>query len=109
MDVKSPREFFEEALPKRFSPAKAAGVDVIVQLSITGPEGGDWIVAIKDQKIEIKEGIQPSPTLSLKMREKDYLDLINHKLSAENAFMTGKLQFKGNIILAMKLREMGFL
>jgi putative sterol carrier protein len=37
------------------------------------------------------------------------LDLMNHKLSAEKAFMTGKLQFKGNIVLAMKLREMGFL
>jgi putative sterol carrier protein len=109
MDIRSPREFFDEVLPKRFNPAKAAGVDVIVQLSITGPEGGDWIVAIKDQKIEIKEGIHPSPTLSLKMREKDYLDMINHKLSAENAFMTGKLQFKGNIILAMKLRDLGFL
>jgi putative sterol carrier protein len=109
MDVKSPREFFEEVLPKRFNPAKAAGVDVIVQLSITGPEGGNWIVTTKDQKLEIKEGIHPSPTLSLKMTEKDYLDLINHKLSAEKAFMTGKLQFKGNIVLAMKLRDMGFL
>ena len=109
MEIKTPREFFEEALPKRFNPAKATGVDVIVQLSVTGPEGGDWIVTIKDQKLEIKEGIHPSPTLSLKMREKDYLDMINHKLSAENAFMTGKFQFKGNIILAMKLRDLGFL
>jgi putative sterol carrier protein len=30
-------------------------------------------------------------------------------MSGEKAFMTGKLQFKGNIALALKLREVGFL
>lgn len=43
------------------------------------------------------------------MDEKDYLDLVNHRISAEKAFFTGKVQFKGNIALALKLREAGFL
>jgi putative sterol carrier protein len=109
MEAATPEEFFENILPNRFNPSKAAGVDVIVQISISGVHGGEWIVVIKDQKLDIKEGMHPSPTLSLKMAEKDYLDLVNHRISAEKAFFTGKVQFKGNIALALKLREAGFL
>jgi putative sterol carrier protein len=109
MEAVTPKDFFEITLPKRFNPTKAAGVDVIVQVYITGANGGNWIVTIKDQKLGVKEGTHPSPSLSLKMAEKDYLDLVNHKLSAEKAFFTGKVHFKGDIGLALKLREAGFL
>ena len=108
-ETKTPKEFFEKVLPKRFKPDKAEGIDVTVQINITGPNGGDWAVTIKNQKLEVKEGTHPSPTLLLKMAEKDYMDLINGKISGEKAFITGKLQFKGNIGLALKLKETGFL
>jgi putative sterol carrier protein len=109
MEAVTPKEFFEKILPERFNPEKAVDVDVTVQVSITGPNGGDWVVTIKDQKLEVKEGVHPSPTLALKMAEKDYMDLVNDKISAEKAFFTGKVHFKGNITLALKLREAGFL
>ena len=109
MEAKTPKEFFEKVLPNRFNPSKAAGVDVTVQINITGPNGGDWIAIIKDQKIEAREGTHPSPTITIKMAETDYMNLVNGKMSGEKAFMTGKLQFKGSIGLALKLREAGFL
>lgn len=109
MEAKTPKEFFEEVLPNRFKPDKAAGIDVTVRVKITGLGGGDWVVTIKNQKLEVKEGTHPSPTLTLEMAEADYLDLVNGKLSGEKAFLTGKLRFKGNIALALKLRETGFL
>lgn len=108
-EAKTPKEFFEKVLPKRFKPDKALGIDVTVQINITGPNGGDWIVTIKNQKLEAKEGTHPSPTLELKMAETDYMDLINGKMSGEKAFITGKLRFKGNIGLALRLKETGFL
>jgi len=96
-------------LPSRFKPEKAARIDVTVQISITGPNGGDWIVIIRNQKLEVKEGKHPSPTLELKTTEADYMDLINGKMSGEKAFITGKLKFKGSIGTALRLRETGFL
>ena len=108
-ETKTPKEFFEKGLPKRFKPDKAGGIDVTVQINITGPNGGNWVVTIKNQKLEVNEGTHPSPTLLLKMAEKDYINLINGKISGEKAFITGKLQFKGNIGLALKLKETGFL
>jgi len=109
MEAKTPKEFFEKVLPSRFKPDKAAGIDVTVQINIIGPNGGDWVVTIKNQKLEVKEGTHTSPTLELKMAKTDYMDLVNGKMSGEKAFLTGKLRFKGNIALALKLREAGFL
>jgi len=109
MDVNTPQEFFERVLPKRFKRDKAAGIDVIVQVEVTGANGGNWVVTIKNQEIEIKEGLHPSTNLSLKMKEKDYMDLVNGKISAEKAFFSGKVHFKGDISLALKLKEAGFL
>ena len=108
-EAKTPKEFFEEVLPNRFKPEKAAGIDIKVQIKITGPEGGNWVVTIKNQKLDIKKGICPTPTLELKMAEEDYMDLINGKMSGEKAFIKGKVHFKGNIGLALRLRETGFL
>ncbi len=107
--AKTPEEFFEKILPSRFKPEKAGNTDVTVQINITGPNGGAWLVTIQNQKLEVKEGTHSSPTLSLEMAETDYMDLINGEMSGEKAFLTGKLKFKGNIALALKLREMGFL
>ena len=109
METNTPKDFFEKALHARFKPEKAAGIDVVAQINVTGPEGGNWTVAVKDQKVQVTEGTHPSPSLTLKMNENDFMDLVNGKLSAEKAFFTGKVQFKGNLSVALKLRDAGFL
>jgi putative sterol carrier protein len=107
--AQSPQEFFEKILPNRFKPEKAAGINVTAQLNISGPEGGSWTITIKDQKLQVKEGIDPAAELTLKMSLTDFLDMVNGKLSAEKAFFSGKVQFRGNIATALKLRDAGFL
>lgn len=109
METKNPRDFFENILPLRFKTEKAAGIDVVAQVNISGPNGGNWTIIIRDQKISVSEGTSPSPNLSLIMTETDFMDMVNRKLSAEKAFFTGKIHFKGNIALALKLRDAGFL
>jgi putative sterol carrier protein len=109
METLVPQEFFDKVLPERFNGEKAAQINVIVQVNVNGPHGGEWNVTIKDKKFETKPGVHPSPNLTVKMSEKDFLDLINKKVSAEKAFFTGKVHFKGDIALALKLRDAGFL
>ena len=109
METNAPREFFEKALPARFKPEKTVGINVITQLNVTGPEGGNWTVIVKDQKLQVTEGTHATPTLTLKMNENDFMELVNGKLSAEKAFFTGKVHFKGDIGVALKLRDAGFL
>lgn len=109
MDVKTPREFFEKALPEKFDSNKAAGIDATVQLTITGENGGDWYIVIKDQKLEIKGGVYDNPAIKVMMKDTDYVDMINGKMTGDKAYMTGKLRFKGNIAIGMKLKGLGIL
>ena len=109
MEAETPREFLEKMLPARFKPEKTLGIDVVAQLSLTGTNGGDWVVTIKDQKLKFTEGTTPSPTLTLEIAENDFMNIVNDKLSAEKAFFTGKIRFEGNLSLALKLKDAGFL
>jgi len=109
MEAESPREFLEKMLPARFKPDRALGIDVVAQLNLTGANGGNWVVTIKDQKLKVTEGTSTCPTLTLKMEEKDFLNIVNRKTSTEKVFFSGKISFKGNLSLALKLKDAGFL
>jgi putative sterol carrier protein len=110
MEVKTPEDFFEKQLPVRFKPDKAAGIDAVIQLSLSGGQKEqDWVVVIKNQKLQITEGTNSSASLSLRISESNFLDIINGKLSAEKAFFTGIIRFQGNISVALKLRDAGIL
>ncbi len=108
MEVKTPEEFFEKQLPARFKPENASGVDSVIQISLSGGQKEqDWVVSIKNQKLQVSKGTNTSASLSLRVTESDFLDMINGKLSAEKAFFTGRVRFNGNINLALKLRDAG--
>jgi putative sterol carrier protein len=109
LQVKTPREFFDKVLPAKFDPTKVTGFEAVVQMNIMGPDGGDWIVTVKDQKLNVSEGIDLSPTITVKMSDIDYVDLINGKLSGVKAFMSGKLEFKGSIATGLRLMDMGIM
>jgi putative sterol carrier protein len=109
MEVKTPEEFFEKVLPTKFKPDKAKDFEAVAQANIAGTNGGHWIITIKNQKIDTKEGVAPSPAITLKMTDTDFVDLVNGRLNAVNAFMTGKLEFNGSIATGLKLLDMGFM
>jgi putative sterol carrier protein len=106
MVITSPKEFFQDLLPRKFDPAKAAGVDAVIQMNITGP---NWTIEVRDQRIDIKEGIHPSPAITVKVADTDFVDLVNGKLNAVGAFMAGKIEFKGSISLGLKLVDLGII
>jgi putative sterol carrier protein len=109
MEVKTPKEFFEKVLPTKFNPDKAKDFEAVAQVDISGTNGGHWIISIKNEKMETKEGVAPSPAITLKMTDTDFVDLVNGRLNAVNAFMTGKLEFKGSIATGLKLLDTGFM
>ncbi|MCL1969929.1 MAG: SCP2 sterol-binding domain-containing protein [Candidatus Bathyarchaeota archaeon] len=109
MDIKTAQEFFTNTLPARFKQEKSKDIEVIVQVNLTGSNPSDWVVVIRDQKIQATQRISTEPTLTLKISESDFLDLVNDRLSVEKAFFSGKVNFKGDITVALKLKEAGFL
>lgn len=109
MNIKTPKEFFEKVLPGKFNPAKAGSLDAVIQMNVAGNNGGDWTIIVKNQKMEIKEGNHASPSISVKMTDDDFVDLVNGKLNAISAFISGKIQFKGSMSLGLKLVDIGIM
>lgn len=105
----TPKKFLEEILPKKFKPEKAAGFDVVAQLNLSGPNGGNWIIIIKNQTLKVAEGTNPKPELTLTLADADFMDLVNGKSSTMKAFLNGKINFSGSFGLALRLRDAGIL
>jgi putative sterol carrier protein len=109
MEVTTPKEFLDKVLPEKFDPEKAADLEAVVQFKISGDNGGEWVLTIKDKKLEVTDGTVDKPNMTLIMKDKDYVSLVNGKLSGQKAFMTGKLKFKGDMNLGMKLQQLGLI
>jgi putative sterol carrier protein len=109
MEVSTPKEFIETVMAQKFDGEKAAGLTAVIQFKIAGDNGGEWFVTIKDQKLVVSSGTNPTPNITLSMKDADYVALVNGKLSGQKAFMTGKLKFKGDMALGMKLQKLGLI
>ena len=96
---------FVSHMPTAFIPEKAAGVDAGIQLKLTGAQGGDWYVTIKDSKCEAGQGSLPSPNLTLTAEADDFIKIFTGQLDGMQAFMQGKLKLAGDMSVAMKLQR----
>ena len=110
MAVSSPKEFMDTVLPEKLSdPEKLKGLDFDLQFNITSDNGGEWVLSIHDQKAEVREGTVEKPKITLKMKDTDYVKLVNGELSGQKAFMSGKLKFKGDMNTGIKLQKLGII
>ncbi|HMK95562.1 MAG TPA: SCP2 sterol-binding domain-containing protein [Candidatus Limnocylindrales bacterium] len=109
VEAKTPKQFLEEILPSKFKPDKAANIDAIAGLDLTGPNGGTWVITIRNRTLNVTKGTHPSPSLTLTIADNDFMDLVNGKLSTVKAFFNGKIRLSGNFSLALKLKDAGLL
>ncbi len=85
-------------MPEAFDAAAAAGKNVVFQFSISGPGGGDWVVAVKDGACKVEAGKTEKPTTTIKMADADFLQLIAGTLDGMQAYSSGKLKVEGDIM-----------
>ena len=88
---------------KAFKPEVAEGVEAVIQYHLTGDEGGDWIINIKDGKCTVDDGTAANPTMTLTADAQDFKDVLTGKADGMQYFMQGKLKLAGDLNLAMKL------
>jgi len=88
---------------KAFKPEVAEGVEAVIQYHLTGEEGGDWIIDIRDGKCKVSEGTAEDPKMTLTAEASDLRDVLLGKANGMNYFMQGKLKLAGDLNLAMKL------
>ena len=104
MAVTSAKEVFDK-VPEVFNASAAKGLDAVFQFDITGEGGGQWNVTVKNDACEVQEGAHASPTVTLTMSDETWLAMVNGELNGMQAFMAGKLQLTGDMMLAQRIPE----
>ena len=95
-----------DSMPGAFVAAAAAGVDVVFQYNITGEGGGDWCCVVAGGSCRVEAGAHPKPTCTLEMGAADFLDMMNGKLAAMQAYTSGKLKISGDIMKSQLIEKL---
>ena len=108
MAIEQPKDWFEKELPEKVKedPSKVEGFNGVLTFKITGDNGGEWSLDIREKVLNVSEGAHEKPDILVTMKAPDFVNFINGKLNGQMAFMTGKLKVKGNMQLAMKLQNL---
>lgn len=99
------REVFND-MPAAFSPDAAANLDAVIQYDISGENGGNWTITIKDGACQIQEGTHDAPTVTLSMSDETWLQIVNKETNGMQAFMSGQLKVSGDIMLAQRIEQL---
>ncbi len=76
----------------------------ICQFDITGADGGQWYLDLS-RPDSVVPGTSAAAACTLVMRDEDFVAYVSGQLSAQRAFVTGKLKIKGDMGMASALRE----
>ena len=89
--MNSVKEFFNK-LPEKVSPEAIEGMETVFHFNFSGEEDGAHTVIIKDQQLEIEEGLQGEPECIISGKSENFLQVLNGKLNPMMALMTGKMK-----------------
>ncbi len=105
--VTSVKDVFEHHMPRRLQskPDVVAKINSIYQFNISGPGGGAWSVDCTQPGGKIEAGASSNAKCTVAATDQDFLAIVNGKLNAQMAFMSGKLRIQGDMGLAMKLQQ----
>ena len=107
MAVDSAKQVFDEYLPQRLKDKAdlAEKINSTYKFDLTGDGGGKWVVDLTEGSGKITEG-DTDAACTITMTAPDFVDMMNGKLNAQMAFMSGKLKVAGDMGLAMKLQSL---
>jgi putative sterol carrier protein len=110
MKIEKPADWFDKVLPATVAehPEKTGGFKGTIAFYIAGDDGGEWSVQVDDGKVTVSREIPPDAGFTVKMKDANFVKMMNGELSGPTAFMTGRLKFKGEVSQAMKLRGLLF-
>jgi putative sterol carrier protein len=94
---------FMSRMSGAFQAEKAVGLDVTIQLKLTGTQASVYFIVIKDGKCIITQGTAPVAKLTVTADSDDFIKIFTGQLDGTQAYMQGKLRLAGDMNLALKL------
>ncbi len=102
---KTVREFFA-SLPSKLDPEAAEGLDAVYQFDLSGADGGQYQLLIREGACHVTEGTHPDPQVTLFMSGEDCLRVLNGQVSGPAVAMSGRLRITGDMGLALQLASL---
>lgn len=107
MDI---RGVFEQQIPAQLArhPDLPEQVDAVLQVEIDGDGGGVWVIDLTraNGPPRVVSGPHPAPKVRVRIEESDFVDLMCGRQRWTDAFVQGKIDFRGDLVTALKLRKL---
>lgn len=82
------------------------GVNAAYQFNLTGDDSGAFYIEAEDGKAVLNEAVHDAPDVTITIATNDLASLLEGKLDAASAFMSGRLKVKGDLSLAIKFQRL---
>ncbi|HJT19350.1 MAG TPA: SCP2 sterol-binding domain-containing protein [Nitrospira sp.] len=105
MKAATVKEFFRQ-LPQQLDAEAAEDVDAVYQFDLSGPQGGQYVLTIREGTCQVREGTHDDPDVTLSMAGEDCVKVLTGQLSGQAAAFSGKLKVGGDLGLALQLRAL---
>lgn len=104
-----PAEFFDKVLPARIDTSAAAGLELVVQIVLSGEGGGIWVLTVHDGEVEVGTRAEPAGDAAATVRAsaEDFTRIVNGELSGADAFVSQQLAVDGDLDAAAGLMVLG--
>jgi putative sterol carrier protein len=97
----SAKEFFSK-LPGALNPDAASGMNCVLQFNTGSPV----YLTVANGACSVTDGSASNADVTITMEEGDLIQLMKGELNGMTAFMTGKLQVDGDLMLAQRLQNL---
>lgn len=89
-------------MPAAFNGEEAGDLSATVQYMVSAPK----YCVIDNGTLTVHDGVSDNADVTLTLDDDDFIALMTGELNGMTAFMTGKLQLEGDLMLAQKLSSM---
>lgn len=86
-------------MPEAFKPEEAGDTNCTIQFNVSSPV----TAVIADGRCSVSEGTADNADVTINMEDDDLVALMKGELNGMTAFMTGKLQIEGDLMLAQRI------
>lgn len=94
-----------QSLYHYFQPQLSTGVDVVIQINISGKEVFNGYFTIKNGECTYTEGFNTSADVSIISDSIVWEEVLSGRCTLQKAFMLGRLKVKGNFVIISKFEQ----